>query len=72
MKIIYDLGANNGDNLPYYFLKSDKVVAVEANIILCNQIKKNAKKKLKKESLKYLILYYQIKKINGIIFFLKI
>jgi len=31
MKIIYDLGANNGDDIPYYLTKADKVVAVEAN-----------------------------------------
>lgn len=37
-KVIYDLGANNGDNIPYYLLKSDKVVAVEANPALCNLI----------------------------------
>lgn len=35
MKIIYDFGANNGDDIPYYLLKADKVVAVEANPELC-------------------------------------
>ena len=29
-KIIYDLGANNGDDLPYYLEKAHKVIAVEA------------------------------------------
>ena len=29
--VIYDLGSNNGDDIPYYLLKADKVVAVEAN-----------------------------------------
>ena len=43
-KIIYDLGSNNGDNIPYYLLKSDLVVAVEANPKLCEIIKKNFKK----------------------------
>lgn len=38
-KIIYDMGANVGDNLPYYLMKSDLVVAVEANPILCEKIK---------------------------------
>ena len=38
-KVIYDLGSNNGDDIPYYLLKSDVVVAVEANPILCEQIK---------------------------------
>jgi FkbM family methyltransferase len=39
-KIIYDFGSNNGDNIPYYLLKSDLVVAVEANPKLCEIIKK--------------------------------
>ncbi len=43
-KIIYDLGSNNGDNIPYYLLKSDLVVAVEANPKLCEIIKKKFKK----------------------------
>ncbi len=30
-KIIYDFGANNGDDIPYYLKKADIVVAVEAN-----------------------------------------
>ena len=38
-KIIYDLGCNNGLNIPYYLLKSDLVVAIEANIKLCEIIK---------------------------------
>lgn len=37
-KIIYDFGANNGDDLSYYLKKSDVVVAVEANPDLCRQI----------------------------------
>lgn len=37
-KIIYDFGSNNGNNIPYYLLKSDLVVAVEANPNLCEQI----------------------------------
>ncbi|MBU3694294.1 MAG: FkbM family methyltransferase [Rhodocyclaceae bacterium] len=36
MKIIYDVGANNGCNIPYYLLKSDLVVAIEANPSLCD------------------------------------
>ena len=38
--IIYDIGANNGDDIPYYLLKSDVVVAVEANPLLCDLIRK--------------------------------
>ena len=43
-KIIYDLGSNNGDNIAYYLLKSDLVVAIEANPKLCELIKKKFKK----------------------------
>jgi FkbM family methyltransferase len=37
-RIIYDIGANNGDDIPYYLLKSDRVVAVEANPVLAQSI----------------------------------
>ena len=37
-KVIYDFGANNGDDVPYYLKKADVVVAVEANPALCRQI----------------------------------
>ena len=37
-KIIYDFGANNGDDIPYYLRKADLVVAVEANPTLCRGI----------------------------------
>lgn len=39
MRVIYDLGANNGDDIPYYLLKADRVVAVEANPVLANEIR---------------------------------
>lgn len=42
-KIIYDFGANTGDNIPYYLLKADIVVAVEANPLLCDEIKRRYK-----------------------------
>ena len=38
-KVIYDFGANNGDDIPYYLLKCDVVVAVEANPVLCDSIR---------------------------------
>jgi FkbM family methyltransferase len=38
IKVIYDLGANNGDDIAYYLKKADKIVAVEANPALCHQI----------------------------------
>lgn len=37
-RIIYDIGSNNGDDIPYYLLKAESVVAVEANPSLCNHI----------------------------------
>lgn len=37
-RIIYDFGANNGDDIPYYLKKADLVVAVEANPSLCRKI----------------------------------
>jgi FkbM family methyltransferase len=38
-KIIYDLGANVGSNLEYYLKKADKVVAVEANPVLAENLR---------------------------------
>lgn len=35
MRVIYDFGANNGDDVPYYLKKAERVVAVEANPVLC-------------------------------------
>ena len=37
--VIYDFGANNGDDIPYYLVKADRVVAVEANPVLAAGIK---------------------------------
>ena len=38
MRTIFDIGSNNGDDIPYYLLKADKVVAFEANPVLCGKI----------------------------------
>ncbi|MDB5452908.1 MAG: methyltransferase, partial [Caulobacteraceae bacterium] len=38
-RVIYDFGANNGDDVAYYLLKAEKVVAVEANPSLANRIR---------------------------------
>ncbi len=38
MTTIFDIGSNNGDDIPYYLLKSEMVVAFEANPILCQSI----------------------------------
>ncbi len=40
MRVIYDFGSNNGDDIPYYLMKADLVVAVEANPSLCDLIYK--------------------------------
>lgn len=37
-KVIYDFGANDGQNIPYYLMKGDLVVAVEANPVLCERL----------------------------------
>ena len=50
-KIIYDFGANNGDNIEYYLLKSDLLVAVEANPELCDFIRKKYKQEINNKKL---------------------
>tara|TARA_B100000795_G_scaffold256390_1_gene228762 strand:+ start:1356 stop:2177 length:822 start_codon:yes stop_codon:yes gene_type:complete len=46
-KIIYDLGASRGENIPYYLLKSDLVIAVEADPQNCQYIEKKFHKEIK-------------------------
>ncbi len=36
---IYDFGMNNGDDVEYYLLKSERVVGVEANPALCDSVR---------------------------------
>jgi len=50
-KIIYDFGANSGQNLKYFLSKSDLVIAVEPIFELCEKIKKNFNKEIKKGKL---------------------
>lgn len=50
-KIIYDLGAGDGSNIPYYLLKAETVVAVEANPRLCQIIKNKFNKEILKNNL---------------------
>ena len=45
-RIVYDFGAHNGDNIPYYLLRFDCVVAVEANPLLAKQIQRRFKKEI--------------------------
>jgi FkbM family methyltransferase len=37
-RVIYDFGMNNGDDVEYYLLKADRVVGVEANKSLCEEV----------------------------------
>ena len=46
MKVIYDLGAHNGNDLPYYLDKADLVVAVEANPELVSIIRNKFPKEI--------------------------
>ena len=46
MTTIYDFGSNNGDDIPYYLLKADKVVAVEANPSLAEIIAQRFSKEI--------------------------
>jgi FkbM family methyltransferase len=46
MRVIYDFGANNGDDIPYYLLKADLVVAIEANPVLANEIRNRFSKEI--------------------------
>lgn len=41
MKLIFDLGANEGGNLNYYLSRAEKVVAVEANPALIPKLKED-------------------------------
>ena len=52
MNIIYDFGANDGSNIPYYLLKSDLVVAVEANPSLTRKIESRFAKEVQAGRLK--------------------
>lgn len=51
MKINYDIGANNGDDIPYYLQKSDFVIAVEANPELCNYMQKRFQNEIRNRRL---------------------
>jgi FkbM family methyltransferase len=51
MNVIYDIGANNGDDIPYYLMKADFVVAVEANPELCIQLQKRFAKEIQQNRL---------------------
>jgi FkbM family methyltransferase len=46
IRVIYDFGSNNGDDLPYYLKKADRVIAVEANPSLANEIQQRFAKEI--------------------------
>jgi FkbM family methyltransferase len=50
-RIIYDLGCHNGSNIPYYLLKADVVIAVDANPKVCEIIRSRFKKEIKQQRL---------------------
>jgi FkbM family methyltransferase len=50
-RVIYDFGANNGDDIPYYLLKADLVIAVEANPTLCRSMEQQFSTAIKDERL---------------------
>ena len=54
MKIAYDIGMNNGDDTDYLIKKGYKVVAIEANSVLCNQCRIRFSNQIDKGILKIL------------------
>jgi FkbM family methyltransferase len=50
-EVIYDFGANRGNNIAYYLLKSKKVVAVEANPALAKVIASRFAKEIAEQRL---------------------
>lgn len=50
-KIIYDLGCGDGSNIPYYLMKADQVIAIDANPHLCKIIKNQFTKEIKTKKL---------------------
>lgn len=50
-KVIYDIGANNGDDIPYYVQKADLVVAIEANPVLAAEMRRTFEAEIAAERL---------------------
>ena len=46
MRVIYDFGSNNGDDIPYYLKKGDLVIAVEANPALAENIRERFQREI--------------------------
>ena len=51
MKLVFDVGSNNGDDISYYLHKADIVVAVEANPYLCRIISKKFQSEIEERRL---------------------
>ena len=52
-KVIYDIGANNGQNIEYFLSKSKKVIALEPISELCIQIGKTFQRSVESGKLKF-------------------
>lgn len=46
MKIIYDVGTHKGEDLEYYLMKADKVVSIDANPYVFDDLRKNFRQQL--------------------------
>ena len=53
MKIIFDLGFNNGQNFDYFLMKSDVVIGFDANKNVYNKVSEKYKFHIKNGSLRY-------------------
>ena len=51
MKIIFDLGFNNGQNFDYFLMKSDVVIGFDANKNVYNKVSEKYKFHIKNRSL---------------------
>jgi FkbM family methyltransferase len=63
--VIYDFGENNGDDIAYYLSKRMRVVAVEANKVLCAEIERRYTAEIKKGDLVVLNCAVSDKDSNG-------
>ena len=70
MKIIFDIGCNEGQNIEYFLNKADYVVGIEANPFLINNIRKKFKRFKKKKT--FFRKYCFIRKKILILFFILI
>ena len=66
--LVYDIGANRGQNLEYYLSKGQRVVAIEPQIDLCNDIEINFRNEVKNKNLiicnKAIVIDENLKKVK--------